>query len=48
MAELNTWLTELTARLDAAPEPAADLAQLKARLERFTVRTGFTIIMISW
>ncbi|XP_043237695.1 nesprin-1-like isoform X2 [Amphibalanus amphitrite] len=36
VTQLDTWLTELTTRLDAAPEPTADLAHLRATLERLT------------
>ena len=40
VAQLETWLAELTGRLDAAPEPTADLAQLRATLERLTVSSA--------
>ncbi|XP_043244080.1 nesprin-1-like [Amphibalanus amphitrite] len=36
VSQLDTWLKELTTRLDAAPEPTADLAHLRATLERLT------------
>ena len=33
---LQRWLVEMTERVDAEPEPVADVAQVKARLEKLT------------